>query len=366
MGNKWWQAEQLSRDSTAHDHYDACAPFGLPYSAQGARICGVTNGGSREHREIGGVECIDWGPSSNGTILLSKQGSCVLKIWRYVDFAKFMHMLATGTLYFPCVTELKDPYEGWMPRSHIKALTEMNRGILDRMERAYHDILAQLPATARDRVPVDAIIADARRKLDLQSVLPEVNRKFGVSCWHVNEHESEAMWQLYSAAGQGIAIESTKARLEGALKGDGIHVDRVRYMNFDTDEIEKGHRNYGLFLKRKSFEHEQELRATILLPAPGTGTAVPCDLKALIVQIQFSLRPRPITSRPSNTRWGRLGWRSQHPLRSQGCWTHQTTKKPVSDKIRGRRRYRRFSVRHIIGLRAAGARSKCRPSANQR
>lgn len=95
------------------------------------------------------------------------------------------------------------------------------------------------------------------------------------------------MWQLYTAAGQGIAIESTKARLEGALKGDGIHVDRVRYMDFDTDEIEKGHRHYGLFLKRKSFEHEQELRATILLPTPGTGTAVQCDLNVLIAQIHI-------------------------------------------------------------------------------
>jgi hypothetical protein len=219
--------------------------------------------------------------------------NCGVKIWRYVDFAKFTHMVATGTLYFPCVTELKDPYEGWMPRSHIKALTEMNRGIVDGMERAYHDILAQLPIAARDRVPVDAIIADARRKLDLQSVLPEVNRKFGVSCWHINEHESEAMWQLYSAAGQGIAIESTKARLEDALKGDGIHVDHVRYMDFDTDEIEKRHQNYGFFLKRKSFVHEQELRATILLPAPGTGTAVSCDLNALIAQIHIFPKAPP-------------------------------------------------------------------------
>jgi hypothetical protein len=60
-----------------------------------------------------------------------------LKIWRYVDLAKFVHMLATGTLYFPCATtELKDPYEGWLPRSHIKALMQINRGILDQMSMA--------------------------------------------------------------------------------------------------------------------------------------------------------------------------------------------------------------------------------------
>jgi hypothetical protein len=95
------------------------------------------------------------------------------------------------------------------------------------------------------------------------------------------------MWQLYTAAGQGIAIESTKASLESALNADGINVDLVRYMDFDRDEIEKGHRHYGLFIKRKSFEHEQELRATILLPKPGVGTAVPCALNDLIAKIHI-------------------------------------------------------------------------------
>jgi hypothetical protein len=33
------------------------------------------------------------------------------------------------------------------------------------------------------------------------------------------------MWQIYTVAGQGIAIESTKAKLEGALGGNGIVVD---------------------------------------------------------------------------------------------------------------------------------------------
>jgi hypothetical protein len=209
-----------------------------------------------------------------------------LKIWRYVDLAKFVHMLATGTLYFACVTtELKDPYEGWLPRSHMRALMELNRTYLDQMRGTRDSILALHPT--RDPAPFDAILLDAQRKLDLRRLLQEVNSKFGVNCWHINEHESEAMWQLYTAAGQGIAIESTKARLEGALKGDGIIVDQVRYMDFDRDEIEKGHRHYGLFIKRKSFEHEQELRATIMLPEPGAGTPVPCDLVALIAKIHI-------------------------------------------------------------------------------
>lgn len=209
-----------------------------------------------------------------------------MKIWRYVDSAKFIHMLATGTLYFPCVTtELKDPYEGWLPRSHMKARADLNRIYLDQMRSTRDCIIALHPT--RDPAPLDAVLEDAERKLDQRRLMQEVNSKFGVNCWHINEYESEAMWQIYTAAGQGIAIESTKAKLESALKGDGIIVDQMRYMDFDRDEIEKGHRHYGLFIKRKSFEHERELRATILLPRPGAGTAVACDLNALIARIHI-------------------------------------------------------------------------------
>jgi hypothetical protein len=33
-----------------------------------------------------------------------ERGERGLKIWRYIDLAKFVNMLATGTLYFPCAT----------------------------------------------------------------------------------------------------------------------------------------------------------------------------------------------------------------------------------------------------------------------
>jgi Protein of unknown function (DUF2971) len=205
-----------------------------------------------------------------------------LKIWRYVDLAKFVSMVATGTLYFPCATtELTDdPYEGWLPRSHIKALTEkLMRDYLEGMKQT-RDAMQ----SGRHRASFDAEITHPQQKFDVQELLRKVSSKFGVSCWHINEGESAAMWQLYAAAGKGIAIESTRARLEGALQGGGIEVAQVRYMDFDTAESEKDHEPYlyALFTKRKSFAHEQELRAMIPLSRPGIGTAVPCDMDALI------------------------------------------------------------------------------------
>ena len=54
--------------------------------------------------------------------------------------------------------------------------------------------------------------------------------------------------------------------------------DEVRYMDFDTDTIEKGHQHYSLFLKRKAFQLEQEVRATVLLKQLGKGQLVECDI----------------------------------------------------------------------------------------
>jgi hypothetical protein len=131
--------------------------------------------------------------------------------------------------------------------------------------------------------PIDTARERFKRAFD------EVKLRFGVTCWHKNEVESEAMWKLYSASGQGIAIESDKYQLrESILEKENLIIGDVRYMDFENDPIEKGYKNYGLFLKRKSFEHERELRATILLKKEGKGALVKCDPDALITQVHVS------------------------------------------------------------------------------
>src|ERR1700679_1683632 len=148
-------------------------------------------------------------------------------------------MLATRSLYFACSSLMTDPYEGWMPRSHIAALTGLTDTYLRQMKEVCNTALVLQPH--RDPAAFEGILEDARRKLDVPKLLQEVNLKFGLSCWHINDDESEAMWRLYAGTGSGIAIESTADKLKRTLRADGIIVDRVRYMNFERDEIEKGH-----------------------------------------------------------------------------------------------------------------------------
>jgi hypothetical protein len=106
---------------------------------------------------------------------------------------------------------------------------------------------------------------------------------FFLSCWHLNEGESAAMWKLYTV--DGIAIQSTVGRLMRSFDKtpEDIHISEVSYYSKTPP-----HSLMDAFTKKRlSFKHEQELRAihvaitgTRLNRLPGIPIAV--DLNTLI------------------------------------------------------------------------------------
>jgi hypothetical protein len=97
----------------------------------------------------------------------------------------------------------------------------------------------------------------------------EFRRSHVVNCWHSNPNESDAMWRLYLKSNEGVAIQTTTARLTGALQGTvkDIDISQVRYLDYDREAFygqDYPHRNYNLFMplihKRKEFVHEREVR----------------------------------------------------------------------------------------------------------
>ncbi len=207
-----------------------------------------------------------------------------LKIWKYMDVAKFVSLLATESLYFACPTQFNDPYECALPRSHAEAFSAMTQRLAD-------DMLSLRPQFAAQSSDSLRIFDDTLKKLQRETSAAQrkAASRFGVSCWHMNEYESDAMWKIYSALGQGVAIESSVGNLRASLADrESLQIDAVRYMDFDNDPIEKGHGHYSLFIKRKCFEHEKELRATVLLPQEGVGALVACDLGLLVIRVHVS------------------------------------------------------------------------------
>lgn len=205
------------------------------------------------------------------------------KIWRYMDISKFISLLTTRSLYFACPPELGDPYEGFLPQVQVNAWSEV-------IQRPADDMLLLRPVFASKGVGALAKFDEAMGSFakKIREAPSNAAAKFGVSCWHINEHESDAMWKIYAASGKGVAIESTVENLRASLGGrKDIQIDAVRY-DFDDPVIEKGHKRYFLFQKRRCFEHEKELRATLLLPCEGRGIPVPCDLGTLVTRVWTS------------------------------------------------------------------------------
>jgi hypothetical protein len=205
-------------------------------------------------------------------------------IWRYTDFAKFLALLETQRLFFPRVSTLDDPFEGSFPSSQT---------VLSRV----------LGALVPGVLPEDAQI---ELHPSIYKIWKVMRYWASISCWHLAEHESAAMWRLYGPEGGAIAIRSTVKRLREALstvpvpEGYGgrpeILIGKVEYIDYSKDRIPDGSFAAQMYRKRRSFEHERELRAMLLqfpLAESGgrpdyekepedTGVAVPVDINVLI------------------------------------------------------------------------------------
>lgn len=84
-----------------------------------------------------------------------------------------------------------------------------------------------------------------------------------LNCWHVSDYESAALWRLYGGEA-GVAVRSTYRRLIDSLGRESrVFVGMVRYADYERDVIPEA-TTLGPFLyKRRSFEHERELRAVV-------------------------------------------------------------------------------------------------------
>jgi hypothetical protein len=169
---------------------------------------------------------------SNHPVFKAPQDQAI-KVWRYMDFSKYVSLLDSATLFFARADMLGDPYEG--------ATSHINRTLW--------------PVVYKDKIPMSV--------LEKRSVYGEWERQWTfVNCWHMNEHESDAMWRLYARACDAVAVQSTYARLHRVLFS-GTYVGVVEYMDYKTDWMPEGNSFYRYMRKRKSFEHEREIRAII-------------------------------------------------------------------------------------------------------
>ena len=157
-------------------------------------------------------------------------------IRRYIDFTKLVAMLHDRALWFSRADKLGDSFEGSFTSANIEA----------------RPAFWGRPFTGRYREK-------------LEEAWREAPCYHFINSWHMNDHESDAMWKIYALRGDGIAIRSTYKRLRDSTVDffPPVHLIRVQYIDFDADLMPETEPMAPFAFKRKSFEHEQELRAVI-------------------------------------------------------------------------------------------------------
>jgi len=87
--------------------------------------------------------------------------------------------------------------------------------------------------------------------------------------------EQAAMWTLYTTGREGVAIQTTVARIKSVFQGESraINIARVKYLDYEKEEdcpsvgISRPFNVLEPFLcKRRGFEHEREARVLIAFP----------------------------------------------------------------------------------------------------
>src|ERR1019366_8319927 len=97
----------------------------------------------------------------------------------------------------------------------------------------------------------------------------EFDRTFGfVNCWHEANHESMAMWDLYSPRLGSVAIRSSVGRIKKAIEADTstVMIGRIQYLNWATHGAFPGNVIAMCLRKEQSYKHEAEVRLVMWAP----------------------------------------------------------------------------------------------------
>jgi hypothetical protein len=166
------------------------------------------------------------------------------RLWRYMTLSRFLFLVKEGKLYFSKLAEFTDdPYEGTLPKGQT--------GEIDENQKLGYGLAPSLAA---------------------------------VSCWHENDYESVAMWKLYVPGPEGVAIQTTVAKLKQLDEQSPFAIGRVKYLDYEKESQPNSPAYplpapYGIVLqKRRSYEHEREVRVVIFNPADiPYQTSVPTE-----------------------------------------------------------------------------------------
>ena len=248
---------------------------------------------------------IEWIPSPDTTI------------WRFMDFFKFMSLVNEGILYFTRLDRLEDNHEaawsdattklieeetpsiiqdeGWRFRisdnktgqslllPFVQKPVDPNlQGVLDTMHSKPDDwsywktpfdltYLHHLPTGHRFGVKEAQVVHQLCDVLSSLNVIrgnkhhAKVHSRCTlVNCWHINTHESDAMWSRYTDRRNSIAIKTDVLSIVGSFVIRYPNsIGKIQYIDFEKDVMPVSYFGISHWFKRVQYQADCELRVVM-------------------------------------------------------------------------------------------------------
>jgi hypothetical protein len=190
-------------------------------------------------------------------------------LWRYMDLSKFAALLQKRSLVFARSDKLGDPFEGSMPVGNYT------------IQKVYDQLRKLQPGIG----PFANMSDDLYENMKLQMIQARqsIRRAVYISCWHMNDAESAAMWKLYSKSSDAICIKTSYSKLALSLPSD-CHMGIIEYLDYKKAAIKTGNMFNNFLIKRLSFSHEREARA-IIMSGDAIGQDKPPDIFEIPVDL---------------------------------------------------------------------------------
>jgi hypothetical protein len=194
-----------------------------------------------------------------------KQPDDEVCVWHYMDLARYMLLLEQRALFFEQVDAVDCQFEGYGTIGNVAPGTNIH---------------------------------DAARETTEFSALSRAS--LVVSCWHMGDCESAALWQLHADA--PVAIKSTVQRLKRGLNYSLLKYVKIGAVNYQPPAILSTEAGVSIevdyFFKRQSFAHEREVRILahardLDLVTRNGGLLASADLGALVEQVCVSPKAPP-------------------------------------------------------------------------
>ncbi len=196
-----------------------------------------------------------------------------------MDFTQFVSLASSRSLFFCRADLFKDPFEG----SYAKANVALRPQVYKEM----------------------SIEALGKMFEEIAWFSKRIREWTYINCWHASEYESAAMWDLYAKTSEAVAIETTYQRLIKVLPKNAL-LGLVKYIDYESEWLPEGNTFYPFTHKRKSFEHEKEVRAVIQeLPRNENGIEIDKgnSLSGIIVPIALNDLITSIHVAPTAPTW---------------------------------------------------------------